>query len=395
MIIDNILEKGETYFDKENLEELEKHRFKAIAETAKHQFESCASYRRFCKQKNFNPLGDLKSTKDISKIPYLTTANFKKKAGKPKELLCVPEKNIQVWTLSSGTSGDPSMIGRDNINIVRFFRAMHMVFSVISNCTEYNWSLMFQPPVRQRFTIKDIVQEPQHHMSYIFNVENRLPMDKRVYALKMASDAVKKQGKMFEFDSENTFGFLNANPKAKGYGWIGGAVPIIYSSLKGYYDKTGQVCDVGEESFLIFGGGWKTYSGPAITPEKFRDDMSKILGIPTNHILDTYSFTETDCFLSECEYHNKHCLPWQDIVVRDVETLEPVEMGEKGLINLINPIAYSFAGVSILQDDIAKITMENECPCGRQGKIVEIVGRAEGVEARGCGAQIADETLTK
>ncbi|MFX1338642.1 MAG: hypothetical protein ACFFDK_08540 [Promethearchaeota archaeon] len=394
MIIDNILEKAEIFFDKKNLKELETQRFKAINETTSHQFESCVSYRQFCKQKNFNPLRDLKSSEDISKIPYLTTANFKVKSGKPKGFLCVPESDIQIWTLSSGTSGDPSMIGRDNINLVRYFRAMHTVFSMMSNCTEYDWTLMFQPPVRQRFTIKDKVQEPQHHMSYIFNVENRLPMDKRVYALKLADEEARKQGKMFEFDPDTTFGFLNSNPKAKGYGWIGGAVPIIYSTLKGYYDKTGQVFDIGEESFLIFGGGWKTYSGPPITPEKFREDMSKILGIPKQHILDTYSFTETDCFISECEYHNKHCLPWQDVIIRDVETLEPVEMGERGLINIINPIAYSYAGISILQDDIARITMVNECPCGRQGKILEIEGRAEGAEARGCGAQIADDTLS-
>ena len=36
--------------------------------------------------------------------------------------------------------------------------------------------------------------------------------------------------------------------------------------------------------------------------------------------------------------------------------------------------------------------MEDTCPCGRKGKIVEVIGRAEGAEAKGCGAQLAEET---
>ena len=82
-----------------------------------------------------------------------------------------------------------------------------------------------------------------------------------------------------------------------------------------------------------------------VDPEKFREDISKILGMQKSKILDVYSFTETDCVHAECEHHNKHVLPWQDVIVRDVETLEPVEMGEKGLMNVINPIAHSYAGV--------------------------------------------------
>ncbi|MFX1258226.1 MAG: hypothetical protein ACFFAN_10225 [Promethearchaeota archaeon] len=392
MLIDELIEKGSINFRKENRKEVYEERFKAITETTRRQFEKCGLYRQFCKQKNFDPRQDLKKIEDIVKIPYLTTANFKRKAGKPKGFLCVPESEINVYTTSSGTSGDPSIVGRDIINLKRFFKMFDFVFEHLFDFHHYDWTLFFQPPHRRAFSIEDKVEEPQFHMGYIFNVQNALPLEKRLFTLKLADEESRKRGKPFEFDSKTTFGFLNDSPSEKGIGWIAGAVPMIYSSLVGYHEKTGKTFNVGEKSILAFGGGWKTFSGEAVSPEKFRNDMSKILGIPQSQIFDVYSFTETDCLFCECEHHNKHSLPWQDVIVRDVETLEPVEVGEKGLINVINPVAYSYAGVSILQDDIVRVKMVDDCPCGRKGKVIEVIGRVEGAESKGCGAQVVEDT---
>ncbi len=391
MIIDNLLEKGKTNFRAKNREEVKKEQFSAVIETTRHQFEKCGLYRQFCKQKNFDPRRDLNKIEDISKIPYLTTANFKKKAGKPKEFLCVPESEILVYTLSSGTSGDPSIIGRDLINWRRFFRMFDFLFEDLCDLTDYDWSLFFQPPIRTVIKKGEKVAEPQHHMGFIFNTQNKLSLDKRVYTLKPADEASKKQGKPFVFDGDTTFRFLSDNPSKKGKGWIGGSLPLIYNSLGGYYKEKGKIFNVGEKSVFLSGGGWKSYSGQPIKPDEFRKLINKVLGIPEKRIFDTYSFTETDCVFSECEYHNKHSLPWQEVVVRDVKTMEPVQVGEKGLMNVINPIAYSYAGVSILQEDIVRVAMVDECPCGRKGKVIEVIGRAEGAEAKGCGAQIAED----
>ncbi|MBY9007420.1 MAG: hypothetical protein KGD63_11750 [Candidatus Lokiarchaeota archaeon] len=392
MIIDKLLNRGKELLYDNDQSKVEKERFNAILETARHQFEKCNFYRKFCRQKNFNPQEDIKSLEDIDKIPYLTTANFKRKSGRPKDLLCVPENEILAWTMSSGTSGDPSLVGRDKTNLDRFFKMFEFVLGEICSLKDYNWSLFFQPKPQKVLARDEKVAHPQNHMGYIFNVANKLPMEKRYYALKFADEESRKKGKLFEFDEQTTFGFLKANPAEKGIGWIGGAIPLIYGTLKGYFEKTGQGFNVGENTVFVSGGGWKSFSGEAVSPVQFREDMTKILGIPQQQILDVYSFTETDCVHAECEYHNKHLLPWQDIVVRDVETLEPVEIGEKGLNNVINPIAYSYAGVSILQDDIVRIVMEDDCPCGRKGKVIEVLGRAEGAEARGCGAQLEQET---
>ncbi|MFX1317148.1 MAG: hypothetical protein ACFE9T_14905 [Promethearchaeota archaeon] len=396
MIVDDLIEKGKINLYKDNQEEVKKERFKAILETTRRQIEKCGLYRQLCKQKNFDPHRDLKSIDDIKNIPYLTSANFKQKKGRPKEFLCVPESEIRVWMASSGTSGDPSIVGRDRINIQRTFNAYDFMNKEILNLSHYDWSLFFFPQPRRRLTREDKLSEPIPSMAYVFNVQNKLPLgEKRVYALKLADEETRKKGKIFEFDAETTVGFLNTNHSEKEIGWISGSIPLLYMFLLEFYKKTGQTFNCGEKSVLMSGGGWKSYSGESVSPEKFRDALSKILGIPRKSIRDIYAFTETDCLHPECEYYNKHLLPWQDIIIRDVETLEPLEMGESGLINVINPLAYSYAGVSILQDDIGRIILEDTCPCGRKGKAIEILGRAEGAEGKGCGAQLTEETSTK
>ncbi len=393
MIIDDLIEKGPNLYYK-NREDVEKELFSAIKESAIHQFEKCGLYRQICKPKNFNPRVDLKSIHDVPRIPYLSTANFKRKNGKPKQLLCVPESEIKIWSMSSGTSGDPSLIGRDSVNLKRFYTSSKILLEDLCKVDNYDWTLFFTPQPQKAYTLEDTVpiDNPTNHMSYMFSLLTSLPMEKRLYALKLADEESRKKGKLFDLDSEKVFSFLNDNISEKGKGWFGGSVPLLYMTLTGYYEKTGQIFDVSEDSVMVLGGGWKKFSGEAVEPEKFRDDINKILNVPKKHMFDAYSFTETDFCGLECGHHNMHIPPWIDVIVRDVETLEPVEIGEKGLANMINPIAYSYAGVSVLQDDIIMITGKDECPCGRKGKTIKIFGRAEGAEAKGCGAQLADET---
>ena len=391
MFIDEMIKQGKKDFREEDQEAVREKRFKAVKETTLHQVKNCQAYRQFCKEKDFNPNRDLKTYEDIKKIPYLTTANFKREEGTPRKLLCVPEEEVQVWTKSSGTSGDPSIIGRDRVTLERFLVMINFMLDDLCNLPDFNWFLGFQPRPERKVTIEDEIKEPISHLGYIFNLVNELPLDERTYALKKASAEAKKQGKKFEFDPKKTFGILSSASE-KGTGWVAGSIPLMYKALMDYYQKTGNTFDIGEDTILTTAGGWKTFSGEAVAPETFRDDMKKVLNIKKENMTDVYSFTETDCVHAECEYHNMHLLPWQDMIVRDVETLEPVEIGEKGLANVINPIAHSYAGVSVLQDDIVSILMEDNCPCGRKGKIIKIYGRAKGAEAKGCGAQIAEET---
>ncbi len=391
MNIDEMQSKGHELI-KTDPKKIEKELFQVVLEATKRQIEKCVHYRQICKQKNFDPRRDLKSVADFKYIPYITTANFKQKKGRPKDLLLVPESEIRTWFMSSGTSGDPSMVGRDYKTKVRYAKSFDFVIDEILNMHKVDWALLFIPPPATHHTIEDKEVYQIRSMLWFIEVWKKVPDEKKIYALKVGTDADKKAGKPFVPDIEGLLNFLRSKPNEKGVGLILAPAPIVYGLFTQIFSKTGETFNVGEKTILFTGGGWKSMSGQEIAPEQFRALASKLFTIPEANVRDMYVFSETDQMFGECEYHYKHIPPWADVIVRDFTTLEPVKVGEKGLMNVINPMAHSYAGVSILQDDVIRIVKEDGCQCGRRGKIIEMFGRAAGAEAKGCGAQLADET---
>ncbi|GAB4319855.1 MAG: acyl-protein synthetase [Promethearchaeota archaeon] len=385
MKIDEFLDRGQSLF-RTDPAELAQPLFEAVKETAVRQFQNCALYRQLCKSKDYDPRRDLKSPADYKDLPFVTTANFKGRAGRPKELLCVPEEEIVLWGLSSGTSGDPSMVGRDRVNLARARKAGALSLAETFEDGMFEWFLGFTPPLPP--VDEDAGPVKMSNFMYQMNQLNTVPPDERVYAL--APNPNPAQGGPFIPNVEAVVQALNSERFRTKIGWIVGSVPLIYRMLTGYEEQTGQTFSCGKGTKLATGGGWKTFKGEAVSKEEFRSKISHVLGIEPGDIKDGYAFCETDVIFNECKEHNMHIMPWGDVMARDFETLEPVEVGERGLCNVINPMAFSFAGVSVLQDDVIRIVAEDGCPCGRRGKYIEVLGRAEGAEGRGCGAQFAE-----
>ena len=67
------------------------------------------------------------------------------------------------------------------------------------------------------------------------------------------------------------------------------------------------------------------------------------------------------------------------VIVRDPYTLEVLNDNQEGLLQFLNPIPYSYPGLSVLTDDLGiKKTIKNK-------EYFEITGRAKNSEIRGCG----------
>ena len=189
----------------------------------------------------------------------------------------------------------------------------------------------------------------------------------------------RSDAKRFGLDVDATVKSLMTHLKDQEPGIIFGLGPSMYDSLMGIAKKTGQKSvALNPDTKVLTFGGWALPNGLTLSSEKFRHDLSALLGIPEENFRDLYSFTECDVGFMECEYHYKHVPPWVDLIVRDVENLVPVPAGEKGIFNILNPLAHSYAGVSLLQDDVIRILPEEEgkCPCGRKGKRIEVFGFA-------------------
>ena len=113
------------------------------------------------------------------------------------------------------------------------------------------------------------------------------------------------------------------------------------------------------------------------------------MGINEKNIIDIYGFTEQLGTVYPSNGMGGCKVPaYSELIVRDTQTLRPVSDGELGFLQFISPIAYSYPGLSILNDDLGKIV-------SREDNIIEfeVHGRPENSEPRGCGDTLPENFL--
>ncbi|MEG2522331.1 MAG: acyl-protein synthetase [Lachnospiraceae bacterium] len=137
------------------------------------------------------------------------------------------------------------------------------------------------------------------------------------------------------------------------------------------------------KAFLMTGGGWKKLESEAISRENFKNHIRELCGI--NHFLDHYGMVEqTGCIYAECECGHLHASIYSDVIARRYEDFSVCEIGEKGILQVVSVLPHSYPGHSLLSEDEGIILGEDDCPCGRKGKYVKILGRVKSAELRGC-----------
>lgn len=134
---------------------------------------------------------------------------------------------------------------------------------------------------------------------------------------------------------------------------------------------------------LIHGGGWKKLQNEAVSKEEFKKALHSVCGITSVH--DYYGMVEqTGCVYMECEEGHLHASNYSDVIVRRMKDFSVCEYGEEGVIQVLSSLPESYPGHSILTEDVGCILGEDDCPCGRKGKYIEIHGRMKQAEVRGC-----------
>lgn len=135
--------------------------------------------------------------------------------------------------------------------------------------------------------------------------------------------------------------------------------------------------------YLLTAGGWKRLKNEAVSNDEFKRQGEKICGI--KHYVDHYGMAEqTGCIYAECECGHLHASIYSDIITRRYKDFSPCDIGEPGFIQVISSLPRSYPGHSILTEDEGIILGEDDCPCGRKGKYVKILGRMKNAEIRGC-----------
>lgn len=137
------------------------------------------------------------------------------------------------------------------------------------------------------------------------------------------------------------------------------------------------------ESRLIHGGGWKRLEDQRVSSATFKAALAETFGI--DHVHNYYGMVEqVGSIFFECEAGHLHTPAYADIVIRDPQTLAPLDVGAPGLIQVLSLLPRSYPGHSLLTEDIGVVSGIDDCPCGRHGKTFAVHGRIKNVEIRGC-----------
>ena len=89
------------------------------------------------------------------------------------------------------------------------------------------------------------------------------------------------------------------------------------------------------------GGGWKQFEGQKVEKEELYRLAETVLGVGERDCVEFFGAVEHPILYTTCSHHHFHIPVYSRVVIRDVDTLEPVPMGTPGLVNLMTPMVGS------------------------------------------------------
>lgn len=315
-----------------------------------HHQKNCTSYKRLVTEET--------SYKQVSDLPYLTVPLFKQ-----RQLLSISEEEIFKVLTSSGTTGtQPSRIYLDADTAKLQTRVLVKIMQEWLGKQRLPMLIWDSPNViqnRASFSargagIQGLSFLGRHH-TYALNNDMSLNIP-----------AINGFFERFGTEPVFMFGFTFMV-------WKFGLEALKASNLK--YDFKNAV--------LIHSGGWKKLEDEAVSADTFNNTTEKVLGQIRVH--NFYGMVEqVGSIFVACEKGHLHCPSYADILVREPGSWKLKEQGEAGVLQVLSLLPESYPGHSLLTEDRGRILGEDNCPCGRQGKYFEVLGRMAKVEARGC-----------
>ncbi|MBF0546476.1 MAG: hypothetical protein HQM08_18665 [Candidatus Riflebacteria bacterium] len=339
----------------------------SMKEALNWHLQNCPDFASFIRKKGFDPSLIQKS----DEIPPIFVTIFKE-----FRLISIPQQKIKIELTSSGTGGQKSSIVLDDTSLKRILKVVSGVFSSLGLKNE-----------EESVNYICFAYDPKYASSKgtTFSDKQLTYLTKRksvFYAIKWNSG---KQD--FEFDLDLTLKKLLAFSKQDYPVRILGFPAYLWQLCEKLSQKNISL-KLGNRSFVITGGGWKIFKDREVNKDYFKETVSKVLGLPSENIRDTFGLVEHGIPYLECEKGKMHIPIYSRARVVDPETLFPLSTGTEGLLHLMTPYLTSYPSISILTTDRAII--EKNCPCGRPGDTLKIVGRAGLSKHKGCAISALD-----
>lgn len=335
------------------------------------QYHNCPEYRQLIETMGWNE-DKIKCLNNLEDIPFIPTLYLKH-----HKMDSVPESKIITRATSSGTSGNKSDIGYD---LGSLWRALGMSVSI-----GRKHGLISLRPCRyivlgyqaRNLLGKSKVQEKAvAKTAYAFTM--LAPAVSRIYALPFRNGE-------YTLDLDGIKKALIKYSKAKTPVRLIG-FPFHAHWLLTQLKEEGIKCHLPKGSVIAFGGGWKEYYTQKADKETMYALVEEILGIPPSRCWEFFGAVEHPILYATCANHHFHVPIHSRVIIRDVDTFEPVSNGTAGLVNLMTPMVKSAPLLSIMTDDLGILHDATECGCGISTPYLEILGRIGMTDITTCAA---------
>ena len=345
---------------------------RAMRENCAYHYAHCPEYKQILDEAKFSP-DDLREYADIANMPPLPTLFFKR-----HHIYSMPRRRTLIRATSSGTSGQFSDIRFDTGGL---WAGLQMVLTV----------------AKQRRLLSP---RPCHYivMGYRPHRSNKTAIAKTAYGYTLFAPALSRTFALKYADgkySPDLDGIVDAIVRHSR-----SAFPTRFIGFPAYtwfvmklMEERGIAVKLPRHSIIMLGGGWKQFYREQVDKREFYEMAERILGVPEDRIIEAFGAAEHPILYCDCTHHHFHVPVYSRVIIRDVNTLEPVENGRIGLVNLLTPMVKATPIQSIMTDDLGILHDAGECPCGIDAPWLEIIGRVGLKDIKTCAAG-AGEILT-
>lgn len=343
---------------------------KKVKENMLFQYQNCGEYRSILERKGWNEQ-KIKELESVEAIPFLPTLYFKH-----HKLDSLPEKKMLTRATSSGTSGNKSDIGYDPGSL---WRALGMSIHIgrkhkLFSLRPCHYIILGYEP--RGLLGRKIEEKAVSKTAYAFTFF--APARSRIYALGW------KNGE-YVLNLEEIKRALIRYSKGKTPVRLMG-FPFHAYFLLSQLKEEGITCHLPKGSLIAFGGGWKKHATQEVHKETMYRLIEEVLGIPSNRCVEFFGAVEHPILYTTCKNHHFHVPIHSRVIIRDVDTFEPLPNGKPGLVNLITPMIKSAPLLSVMTDDLGILQAGSSCGCGIETPYLEILGRVGMEDITTCAA---------
>lgn len=340
----------------------------AVRENCAYHLHRCPEYRAIARALNFSPQ-QLRTIEDLAKIPVIPTLFYKRHA-----IFSMPRRRMAMCVTSSGTSGKFSQIGFD----------WGCIFAEIPMILHLGWRHGLISPKPAHCVI----------LGYKPHRTNKTGVTRTMYGLTWFSPPISRTYALHYVDGgyvPDLDGVARALKRLSGSPFptrIVGFPSYLWFGLQ-RMEELGLRASLPRGSKILLAGGWKQHYSQQVEKSVLYDLARKVLGIPEDQIHEFFGAVEHPIFYNACKHHHFHIPIYSRIIIRDVNTLEPLPMGRIGLVNLISPLMNATPTTSVMTDDLGYLTPGEECGCGITSPYLTILGRVGLSDIQTCAAGAA------